>query len=56
MDFECPYIRTHTKEKLTKISNIIAILPFYQKKILNGYPEYLGIYYALVETIRCISK
>ena len=33
MDFECWYIGTHTKEKLSKTSNItFAILPSYQKK------------------------
>ena len=41
--FQCLYIRTHTKEKPSKKSNItFAILPFYQKKILkmklNGHP------------------
>ena len=49
-DFECWYIRIHTKEKSSKISNItLATLPFYQKKnthILNGHPEYLGTYYS----------
>ena len=31
-DFECPYIRTHTKEKPSQISDItFAILPSYQK-------------------------
>ena len=48
-DFECHYIRTHTKQKPSKISNIkFSILPFYQKKILklNGHPEYFGIYYS----------
>ena len=32
VDFECRYIRTHTKEKPCKISDItLAILPFYQR-------------------------
>ena len=36
VDFECRYIRTYTKEKPPKMSNItFAILPFYQKKHLN---------------------
>ena len=42
-DFECQYIRAHTKERLSRISNIaFVILPFYQKKILklNGHPEF----------------
>ena len=35
VDFECWYIRTHTKEKPSKISNItFAIL---------HYPEYIGV-------------
>ena len=35
-DFECRYIMTHTKEKPTKISNIIlAISAFYQKNYSN---------------------
>ena len=45
----CQYIRTHTKEKPSKISNTtFASLPSYQKKMfkLNGYPEYFGIYYS----------
>ena len=48
--FECRYIRTHTKEKPSKISNItFAILPSYQKKKilkLNGHSEYFGIYFS----------
>ena len=33
VDFECRYIRTHTKEKLSETSNIIfAILPFLSKQ------------------------
>ena len=49
MDLECRYIRTHTKKKPSKISNItFAILPFNQEKMLklNGRPEYFGIYYS----------
>ena len=35
-DFEFQCIRTHTKEKLSKLSNItFAILPFLQKKYSN---------------------
>ena len=35
MDFECRYIRTYTKEKKSKISNITyAILHFFLIKIL----------------------
>ena len=49
-DFECRYIRTHTKEKPSKISNItFANLPLYQKKTLklNGHSwvGYFGTYY-----------
>ena len=43
-----------SKEK-PKISNItFAILPFYQKKILNlnGHPVYFRIYTTLHETVR----
>ena len=46
-EFECRYIRTHTKEKSFYIFNItFAIMPFYQEKILklNGHPEYFGTY------------
>ena len=41
-DFECRYIRTHTKEKQFIIT--FAILPFYQKQLLklNDHPEYFG--------------
>ena len=52
-DFECRYIRTHTKEKPSKISNIaFAILPFHQKK----YGHTLDETTTLDETISCPSK
>ena len=50
MDFECRYIRMHTKEKSSNISYIIfLILP--SKKILKliGHPEYFGIYYSTLK-------
>ena len=59
VDFECWYIRTHTKS--SNISNItVAIFPSYQEKNTQTecHPEYFGIYYSwwLDETIRCASK
>ena len=46
VDFECRYIRIHTKEKPSKISKItFAIFLFIRKKVLklNGQPEYFRI-------------
>ena len=41
-DFECRYIRTHTKEKPSKISNIaFAILTFYQKNTQTEWPPWV---------------
>ena len=56
--FECQYIRTHTKEKQSKISKItFAICHFIRKK----YPNWMAILSTLEsttldETIRCASK
>ena len=53
-DFECQYIRTHTKEKSSKISNItFAILPCYKKKKLKYsqlYSNWMAILSALEST------
>ena len=58
VDFECQYIRTHTKEKLSEISNItFATLPFYHKKYSNWMAILSTLEFtALGETIRCASK
>ena len=49
-DFECWYIRTHTKEKLSKISNItFAIFAFLpeKKNTQTKWPSgFFGIYYS----------
>ena len=57
-DRECRCIRTLTKEKLSKISNItFAILPFYQKKYSNWMiiPTILEST-NLGESIKCSSR
>ena len=57
-ELKCPYIRTHTKEKPSKISNItFVILPSYQKRIfkLNGHPEYFGIYFSCWNHQMCFN-
>ena len=59
-NFECCYIRTHTKEKPSKISDItFAIMPFYQKK--KKYLNWMAILSTLEsttlnKTIRCASE
>ena len=41
-DFECQYIRTHSEEKSSEISNItFAILPFSHQNILTKLPSWV---------------
>ena len=58
-DFECQYIRTHTKEQPSKISYItFAIWPFNQRKKYSNWLAILSTLEptTLKETIRSASK
>ena len=57
-EFECRYIRTQTKKKPSKISDItFAILPFYKKTYSNWTAIVITLEpTTLDETIRCALK